>query len=337
MKTIQFNNKDTVHTIGLGTWKATGNKVKQAVKDALHAGYRHIDTAAVYDNEKEIGEALAEVFKEGKIFREDVFITSKLWNDAHKEGQVIPALQQTLDRLQLEYLDLYLIHWPVAFKSGVGFPQKPSDYYSLEEVPILETWKQMEQAKKNGMTRHIGVSNFSDVKLKDLVRNATIKPEMNQVEMHPLLQQDDLLAYCNSEGIFMTAYSPLGSGDRSEAMKGKDEPNLLEIPQIKEIARKHNASVGQVLIAWHCHRGTAVIPKSTSTEHIEENFKAAKLELDANDMKTIAGLDECRRFITGEFFEEASKGYTDIYDEKSPIVEGIKEGFSKVKDVFTSK
>lgn len=337
MKTLQFDNKDTMHSIGLGTWKAKGNEVKQAVKDALYAGYRHIDTAAVYDNEKEIGEALAEVFSEGKIYRENVFVTSKLWNDAHKEGQVIPALQQSLDRLQLEYLDLYLIHWPVAFKHGVGFPQKPSDFHSLEEVPIIETWKQLEQAKNSGMTRHIGVSNFSDVKLKDLVGKATIKPEMNQVEMHPLLQQDDLLAYCDSEGIFMTAYSPLGSGDRSASMKGDDEPNLLEIPQIKEIARKHNASVGQVLIAWHCHRGTAVIPKSTSREHIEENFKAAKLELDASDMKTIAGLDECRRFITGEFFEEPSKGYTDIYDEKSPIVEGLKNGMTQAKKLFSSK
>jgi alcohol dehydrogenase (NADP+) len=283
MKTIQFDNKDTMQAIGLGTWKATGNKVKQAIKDALHGGYRHIDTAAVYGNEKEIGEALAEVFKEGKIFREDVFITSKLWNDAHKDGQVLPALQQTLDRLQLEYLDLYLIHWPVAFKSGVGSPQKPSDFYSLEEVPILETWKQMEQVKKEGMARHIGVSNFSDVKLKDLINKATIKPEMNQVEMHPLLQQDELLAYCNSEGIYMTAYSPLGSGDRSEAMKGDDEPNLLEIPQIVEIARKHNASVGQVLIAWHCHRGTAVIPKSTANNTSKKTLR----QPDLNWMQTI--------------------------------------------------
>lgn len=324
-----------MHCIGLGTWKAKGNEVKQAVKDALYAGYRHIDTAAVYGNETEIGEALAEVFAEGNIFREDVFITSKLWNNAHKEGQVIPALQQSLDRLQLDYLDLYLIHWPVAFKGNVDYPQKPSDYYSLEEVPIIETWKQMETAKESGMARHIGVSNFSDIKLKDLVSKAKLKPEMNQVELHPLLQQDDLLAYCRSENIFMTAYSPLGSGDRSEAMKGEDEPNLLDIETIKKVARKHNASVGQILIAWHCHRGTAVIPKSTSKEHIEENFKAARIELDETDMKEIAALDECRRFITGEFFEEPSKGYRDIYDEKSPIVEGIKEGIAKVKDLLS--
>ena len=145
MKTLKFENGDTMHCIGLGTWKATGNEIKQAIKDALHAGYRHIDTAAVYGNEEEIGEALAEVFAEGKIFREDVFITSKLWNNAHEEGYVLPALTESLKKLQLDYLDLYLIHWPVAFRSNVGFPSTPSDYLSLEEVPIIETWKQKKE------------------------------------------------------------------------------------------------------------------------------------------------------------------------------------------------
>ncbi len=315
MKTLEFSNKDRMHCIGLGTWKAKGNTVKKAVKDALYAGYRHIDTAAAYDNEKEIGEALTEVFSEGKIFREDVFITSKLWNNAHKDGQVLPALQRSLDKLQLDYLDLYLIHWPVAFKGDVNSPQKPSDYLSLEEVPIIETWKKMEQAKESNMVRHIGVSNFSKEKLKDLIGKATHKPEMNQVELHPLLQQKELLEYCNSEHVFMTAYSPLGSGDRSDAMKGEDEANLFEIETLQNIARKNNASIGQVLINWHLQRGTAVIPKSTSQEHIEENFKAASLNLSEDDMKKIEALDEHKRFITGKFFEEPSKGYENIYDE----------------------
>ena len=206
MKTLKFNNGDTMHSIGLGTWKATGNEVKNAVKEALYAGYRHIDTAAVYGNESEIGEALSEVFNEGKILREDVFITSKLWNDSHQEGYVLPALTDSLKKLQLDYLDLYLVHWPVAFKPGVDFPQSPSDYLSMEEVPIIETWKQMETAKERGYAKHIGVSNFSKKKLQDLVSKASVKPEMNQVELHPLLQQKELLEYCNSEGIKLTAY-----------------------------------------------------------------------------------------------------------------------------------
>ncbi len=334
MKTLKFSNGDTMHAIGLGTWKAKGGEVKKAVKEALKAGYRHIDTAAAYGNENSIGEALAEVFAEGEIFREDVFITSKLWNDSHAEGQVIPALEESLKKLKLDYLDLYLIHWPVAFRNGVDSPKKPSDYLTPEEAPIIETWKQMEQAKNDGLARHIGVSNFSDIKLKQLVSEAEIKPEMNQIELHPLLQQDDLLEYCKSENIHVTAYSPLGSGDRSENMKGKDEPNLLEIQTIKDIARKHNASAGQILINWQTQRGNAAIPKSTSREHIKENFKAASIELDKDDMKKIAALDEHYRFITGQFFEEESKGYKDIYDEKSPIVAGIKKGIGKIKDVF---
>lgn len=315
MKTLKFSNNDSMHAIGLGTWKATGNEIKKAVKEALHIGFRHIDTASVYGNETEIGEALAEVFAEGNIKREDVFITSKLWNDSHMEGDVIPALQESLKKLQLEYLDLYLIHWPVAFKHGIGQPKKPSDYLTLEEAPIINTWSALEKAKEGRLARHIGVSNFSKKKLKALVEQATLKPEVNQVELHPLLQQNELLEYCKSENIFLTAYSPLGSGDRPKGMKGKDEPNLMEIPALQEIAKKVNATTAQVLIAWHTYRGCAAIPKSTSKEHIEANFQAANVLLAEEDMKKIASLDKHYRFITGKFFEEPSKGYVNIYDE----------------------
>lgn len=315
MKTLEFQNGDTMHAIGLGTWKASGPELKKAVKDAIHAGYRHIDTAKNYGNEEIIGEALAEIFEEGKIFREDLFITSKLWNDAHAEGQVIPALQDSLRKLQLDYLDLYLIHWPVAFRNGIDSPKKPDDYLTPEEAPIIETWKQMEEAKENGMAKHIGVSNFSEKKLKDLISKAKIKPEMNQVELHPLLQQDSLLEYCKSENILVTAYSPLGSGDRAKAMKADDEPNMMDIDVLKEIARDRSATVAQVLIAWHNHRGCAAIPKSTTKDHIISNFKAADVALTDSDMEKIAKLDRHYRYINGKFFEEASKGYENLYDE----------------------
>lgn len=315
MKKLTFDNGDTMHAIGLGTWKATGNDVKNAVKEALYAGYRHIDTAAVYGNEEVIGEALSEVFAEGNILREDVFVTSKLWNDAHQEGYVIPAIEDTLKKLKLDYLDLYLIHWPVAFKPGVGFPEKSSDYLTPEEAPISTTWTQMEEAKRTGHTKHIGVSNFSKEKLKDLINSAEIKPEMNQVEMHPYLQQNDLVEFCKKENILMTAYSPLGSGDRSAAMKGEDEPNLMEIDEINEIAKKQGASAAQVLINWHTQRDIATIPKSASKEHIKDNFKAAAVELDEDDMKKIAGLNKNYRFITGKFFENPEKGYENIYND----------------------
>lgn len=315
MKTLKFQNGDTMHAIGLGTWKATGNELKNAIKEAVYAGYRHIDTAASYGNEEVIGEALSEIFDEGKIFREDIFITSKLWNDSHAEGQVIPALEDSLKKLQLQYLDLYLIHWPVAFRHGVSFPSKPDDYLTPEEAPIIETWKQMEQAKESGMAKHIGVSNFSEKKLKDLISKAKIKPEMNQIELHPLLQQKALLDYCKSENILVTAYSPLGSGDRVAAMKADDEPNMMDISEIKEIARDRSASTAQVLIAWHNHRGCAAIPKSTTKEHIVANFKAADVSLTDSDMEKIASLNRNYRYVDGKFFEEESKGYYNIYDE----------------------
>lgn len=315
MKTLKFDNNDQMQAIGLGTWKATGDEVKRAVKDALEAGVRHIDTAAIYGNETEIGEALQEVFSEGNIARSDVFITSKLWNDAHTQESVMPALQESLQKLQLDYLDLYLIHWPVAFKPGVSMPSDQNEYLSLEEAPIIDTWKKMEEAKTQGLARHIGVSNFSKKKLEDLVGKAQLKPEMNQVEMHPLLQQNDLVSYCDENNIKLTAYSPLGSGDRSAAMKGENEPNLMDISEIKDIAAKHNASPAQVLINWHTQRNISVIPKSVTKSHIVSNFEAAQVSLDSEDMKTIAGLDKNYRFITGKFFEAPSKGYVNIYDE----------------------
>lgn len=315
MKTLKFSNGDTMHAIGLGTWKATGDDLKKAVKEALYAGYRHIDTAAIYGNEEQIGEALSEVFEEGKVFREDVFITSKLWNDSHDEGQVRPALEASLKKLRLDYLDLYLIHWPVAFRNGVGFPKTPEDYLTPAEAPLAETWKQMEKVKSDGLARHIGVSNFSEKKLRDLISKATLKPEMNQVELHPLLQQRALLDFCNREDIHLTAYSPLGSGDRSAAMKNADEPNMLDIDILKEIARDRSATVAQILIAWHNHRGCAAIPKSTTKDHIIANFKAADISLTESDMNKIEKLDRHFRYITGAFFEEPSKGYKNIYDE----------------------
>lgn len=316
MKTLKFNNGDEMPAIGLGTWKSGKGEVGNAVKIALNSGYRHIDCAAVYNNEAEIGKAFSEVFSEGKIKREEVWITSKLWNDSHKKEDVIPALKQSLKDLQLDYLDLYLMHWPVAFKKGVGFPEKDEDYLSLEEVPLSETWEAMLEAKKLGLVKHIGVSNFSSKKLKQLMSEVAEKPEMNQVELHPYLQQKDLLDFCKKEGIHLTAYSPLGSGDRAEEMKAKNEPTLLENETIKEIAENHNVSAGQVLINWSVERGTAVIPKSTNEKRIKENLNSADFNLSEDDMKKIEKLDKHFRYVTGEFFVTEGNSYEDIYDEK---------------------
>lgn len=315
MKTLEFKNKDKLDAIGLGTWKSAPGKVEEAVYKALKAGYSHIDCAPVYGNEEEVGNALNKALNDGVITREDLWVTSKLWNNAHKKENVIPALQKTLKDLELDYLDLYLMHWPVAFSPNVeGFPEREEGYLSLDEVPLIETWNAMLNAKKQGLIRHVGVSNFSAKKLKGLMNQTDDSPEMNQVELHPYLQQDDLLEFCNSNHIHLTAYSPLGSGDRSDDMKADDEPSLMENKTIKEIADKHDSSPAQILISFHLHRNTAVIPKSTNAGRIKENLKSAEVKLDKQDLKDLKGLDRHYRYVNGKFFENNSK-YSNIYDE----------------------
>src|SRR6056297_964660 len=316
MKKLEFRNGDTVDAIGLGTWKSDPGEVGHAVEAALEAGYRHIDCAAIYRNEAEVGEALQRVFARGDIKRDDVHVTSKLWNNAHLKGDVEPALKKTLSDLKLEYLDLYLIHWPVAFRPGLeGFPESESDFLTPDQAPIDETWAAMLDVRDKGLTRHVGVSNFSTRKLDELAASSDERPEMNQVELHPYLQQKELLAYCRENGILVTAYSPLGSSDRPEEMKDEDEPSLLENDVIGSIAEKHGASPAQVLIAWAVSRDTIVIPKSTNPDHIRKNLESANIELDGQDMQRIRDLDQHYRYIGGDSFRTESGLYANIFDD----------------------
>ncbi|KAJ3599813.1 hypothetical protein NHX12_033767 [Muraenolepis orangiensis] len=283
--------------LGLGTWKSETGKVKQAVVWALQAGYRHIDCAAIYGNEVEIGEALQETLGSGKALRrEDVFVTSKLWNTRHHPEDVEPALLQTLKDLKLEYLDLYLIHWPNAFQRGDAlFPRSDDGTLLYDHIDYKLTWAAMEKLVEKGLVRAIGLSNFNSRQIDDVLSVASIKPTVLQVESHPYLAQTELLAHCRERGLVVTAYSPLGSPDR--AWKHPDEPVLLDEPAVAALAQKYSKSPAQIILRWQTQRGVVTIPKSVTESRIKENIQIFGFSLEGEEMKSITDLNKSWRYI----------------------------------------
>lgn len=317
MNYLTFENGDKMPALGLGTWKSAKGEVYTAVKTAIEIGYRHFDCALVYGNEQEIGQAFADAMKEGVVKREELWITSKLWNNSHEKQYILPSIKTTLKDLQLDYLDLYLIHWPVALKREVAYPQTGEDMLSLREIPLSETWAEMIVLKEMGLTRHIGVSNFSIKKLEEVTAATGVRPEVNQLELHPFLQQQKMLDFCQSKGIYLTGFCPLGSADRPANRIVEGEPKLFENPIIQELAESRGCTPAQIMLAWAVCRGTSVIPKSVHAHRLTENLAAADIELSAQEMETMRGLDLHYRYIKGNFWCLAGSDYTleNLWDE----------------------
>jgi len=304
---ITLNDGRKMPQVGLGTWKSEPGQVKAAVKVAVKCGYRHIDCAAIYQNEAEVGDALSELFAEGVVSRDELWITSKLWNDYHAAADVPKACERTLADLKLSYLDLYLIHWPVA-TNCTGDVLTPT---------TKETWAAMEALRDAGKARSIGVSNWSAKKLRAMQAHAAIFPAVNQVELHPLNRQDALLAAAAELGTHLTAYSPLGSPD-SAAMIKHEGASVMESAVVKRIADAVGKTPGQVLVRWAVQRGTSVVPKSVTPARIEANFDVFGWELSEEHMTQLSSIEPQTRMLHGAFWCSPAGPYrtvADLWDE----------------------
>jgi diketogulonate reductase-like aldo/keto reductase len=261
-ETITLHNGVKMPQLGFGVFKVkNGNETVESVNKAIEVGYRAIDTAAIYENEEGVGQAI----RECGVPREELFITSKVWNTEQGYETTLKAFEDSLNRLGLEYLDLYLIHWP------------GKDKY-------LETWRALEKLYKDGKVKSIGVSNFHVHHLENLLANSEVKPVVNQIELHPLLTQVEIRDYCAKHEIKVESWSPLGRG------------NLLEEPTINHIAKKHGKSSAQVLIRWHLQHDLVVIPKSITPSRIKENAQVFDFSLSLNEMNQIDALNKNERF-----------------------------------------
>jgi diketogulonate reductase-like aldo/keto reductase len=319
-----FSNGAKIPAIGLGTFGSDNydaETIAQAVKMAIKMGYRHIDCASVYGNEKEIGVVLKELFAEGVVKREDLWITSKVWNDKHKE--VVESCKQSLADLQLDYLDLYLIHWPFpnfhAPKCDVTARQPDAVPYIHEDY--MKTWAQMESLYKTGLVKNIGTSNMTIPKMKLLLHDCKIKPVVTEMEIHPHFQQPELYNFMKENGLEVIGYSPIGSPKRPERDKTPEDTVDIEDPVIVAIAERLNVHPAVVCLKWAVQRGQITIPFSVKESKLFSNLQGVTEDpLTGEEMEKISKIDKYCRLVKGQvFLWKDAKGWEDLWDLNGKI------------------
>ncbi len=309
-----------IPVVGLGTFGSDhvdAETVANAVRGAAEVGYRHFDCASVYGNEAEVGRALQDVLGSG-VRRDELWITSKLWNDKHGEGQVAASCEQSLRDLRLDYLDLFLVHWPFPnyHPPGCDVTARSKDARPYVHQSYLRTWRQMEALVRRGLVRHIGSSNMTIPKLELLLRDAEIRPVANEMELHPHFQQPQLLRWVVEHGLVPIGYSPVGSPGRPQRDRTPEDTVDTEDPVVVAIAERLGVHPAVVCLKWGIQRGHVVIPFSASRAHYLANLQAAvSPPLSEADMKAIAGIDRNCRLIKGQvFLWKDGQSWEDLWD-----------------------
>ena len=311
--------------VGLGLWKLDKSGCADVVRNAIEIGYRHLDSAADYGNEEEVGAGIQQALADGLCKREDLWITSKLWNTFHRPEHVREACEKTLADLAVDYLDLYLIHFPISLKyvgiesryppEWIANPDAANPVMEIDPVPLADTWRAMEALVADGLVKQIGICNYTTGLLHDLMAYAKIKPAMLQIESHPYLTQEALIRTANNYGIAVTAFSPLAALSYVELDMATTSDTVLSQAVVLAAAKRVDRSPAQVVLRWGIQRGTAIIPKSSKLERLKENLALFDFELNNNEMAAISALNANRRFNDpGAFCEGAFNTFHAIYD-----------------------
>lgn len=323
--TLKLASGDLLPAVGLGCWKVPRESAAALVVEAIRAGYRHFDCACDYGNEREVGEGIRAAIDQGLCRREELWITSKLWNTYHSRHHVREALERSLRDLGVEYLDLYLIHFPIALRFvpfhmryPPGWIFDPGGTHPRMEpvhVPLAETWGAMEELVTSGLVRNLGVCNFNCALLRDLRSYAQIRPAVLQVELHPLLAQEKLLRFCRDLHIAVTAFSPLGAQSYFSLGMADPRESVLDQPAVRAAAARHGRTPAQIVLRWGVQRQTAVVPKTIHYQRLRENLAIFDFELSPEEMQAITALDRHRRFNDpGVFCEQAFGTFFPIFE-----------------------